>query len=189
MNYRQQLHNLLDLLLPEHQRAVWIAASVARGYNLFIEHGKKLYGLLVLLMVIGLSYLPGFAPVWIIGNAKWWLWVIAGLYVAWSVHFASFLQSGDQYDGLYWGNVQGIRIKGNKGLFPYFMAVLVGTLAYTTQLETTGQTTTWLYLVCAFVQLLPLLMGNMLSEQAKRLGPFFTNITLIITAMFYIAAG
>lgn len=148
----------------------------------------KLWGLLVFVLVMVFGLLDGFGPLWIVtdeGPVRA-LTILSGLYAAWTLVFTGFLQRQDSYN-VSAGNVVE-SVEGNKTIVTYVLAMLVGMSFFVTE-QIIGVPHTAFLAICAFVQLLPLFMGDSFKEQAENLLPFLANVALMVVAVYYLAVG
>lgn len=150
----------------------------------------QLPGLLLFAVSVAMMWLPGFQPLWLLhDDARWFRWIILGLYASWTIWFASFVQRDDVYEDLSWGDTQGIEATGNKSIAMYAIGVMAWWIALISQQWLTGTISWWFMVVTAFLQVVPLFMGDLLQEQARRMGPLLTNVALVATTLVYIVFG
>lgn len=120
-----------------------------------------------------------------------WVRVIFNLaYLAWAIVFIGFVQRIENYEvDSFTLRTQHIPVKGNKVFSVYLLAI--GVLLFTVALEwiTTGYVTYWAFAICAFLQILPLMAGETLEEQAEPLSTLIAGWILLLDAMFLIAVS
>ena len=144
------------------------------------------------LLVFALSWMQGFQPIPFLSTTfdGWLRGIGNGVFLTWTCLFIGFVQRLDNYKvDSFDKSIQGIEAKGNKHWTVYGLGVVVWLVMYGLESWIAHGATTWFFLVCAFLQILPLLLGNSLVEQAKHLAPKFANWTLIVTAMWLISVG
>lgn len=155
---------------------------------------KNLWGILVFVLVFGLSWMNNFAPLWVlradsIESFNLWLrWCLNLFYLAVALHMATFLQSSPTYQNISTLDMsyQGIEHVGNKGPLTYlFAAVLLVVFAGSEKLLT-GVVTGWWFIVLGVLQAFTLFLKDLLHEQAYTLGPKLTNWAFVVLAMFYL---
>lgn len=178
--------NLKDLTDP-----VFLLGYLEQMGREFAKYMFKLWALLVFALALVLSALPGFHPsLWVNSPdpaADRMVQILAILYTAWTFVYTGFLQRGAHYsvtdkrDNI-------IALDSNKNVLTYLCGALVWILFFTAQ-AIIGQPATAFMAFCAFIQLLPLFMGNSFMEQAENLMPLFGNVTLLVLAMYVVVIG
>jgi len=150
----------------------------------------KLWGFLVFVLAIVFGALDGFGPLLFItaenpGSMRA-LTILSGFYACWTILYTGFLQKQDGY------NVQSNDalevVEGNKSILTYGFGVLVWLIFFITE-QIIGEPHTAFLAICAFIQLLPLFMGDSFKEQAENLMPFLANIVILVTSAYTLAIG
>lgn len=183
----QPLHHAFD---PDELKS-FFTVLVARYVRLAMSL-ITMPALYFFVLVWGLSWLQGFRALPYLATSfdVWLRGIFNGVFLTWTFIFIGFAQRLEHYKLDSWDKtIQGIEEKGNKHWTVYALAVFVWLLTYGLERWLTGGATTWFFLVCAFIQILPLLMGNSLVEQARHLAPKIANWILILTALWLIAVG
>lgn len=150
------------------------------------------WAIYALLVIFGLSWMNDFRPLPFLAVTfdTWLRGVFNGVLLAWTVLFVAFLHREEDYEvDTLDSTTQGIAVTGNKHWTMYVLGVTVLLFLFGLERLTTGGSTDWLFLVVAFVHILPLLLGSTLSEQARQIAPKIANWILIATAIWLIAVG
>lgn len=149
----------------------------------------KLWGFLVFVLALVFGAL-GFGPLLFItaenpGSMRA-LTILSGFYACWTILYTGFLQKQDEY------NVQSHDalevVEGNKSILTYGFGVLVWLIFFIAE-QIIGEPHTAFLAICAFIQLLPLFMGDSFKEQAENLMPFWANIVILVTSAYMLAIG
>lgn len=141
------------------------------------------------LVVYLLSYLPkGFKPLPFLSTTweGWLSGVLNGFLIAWTLVFTGFVQRDDEYTGVRADNFHLPAFTGNKVVLMYVVWIMVSGVFYVVEWITSSTATHWLFIVCAFITIIPLFLGKTLQDQAKRIMPLFAQITILVTMMWFI---
>ncbi len=176
--------------------------ATGRGINL-LRQMTKLWGILVFFLAVAFRGLSGFAPaLYANPQSERTLVILTGFYVAFALTYAGFLLRGDRYehpqtssaeevietedDGH--GNIVPKYVIGNKSVWTYVLAMLIWIAFFITE-WLIGQPKTALLALFGFVQVITVAFPDSLEEQGTHLLPFFANIVLLLTAIYYLAIG
>lgn len=150
----------------------------------------KLWGFLVFVLAIVFGALKGFGPLLFVvadnPGALRTLTILSGFYACWTFLYTGFLQKQDRY------NIQSNDalevVEGNKSILTYGFGVLVWLIFFIAE-QIIGEPHTAFLAICAFIQLLPLFMGDSFKEQSENLMPFLANVIVLVTAAYMLAIG
>ncbi len=150
----------------------------------------KLWGFLVFVLAIVFGALKGFGPLLFVvaenPDTVRTLTIISGFYACWTFLYTGFLQKQDRHTVQSHDAVE--TVEGNKSVLSYGFGVVVW-LAFFIAEQIIGEPHTAFLAICAFIQLLPLFMGDSFKEQSENLMPFLANVIILVTAAYTLAIG
>lgn len=157
----------------------------------FLKYMLKLWALLFFVLALVLSVLPSFGPsLWVNSPdpyADRMVQILTILYTAWTFVFTGFLQREANYS-VAKSNGNFTVLDSNKNLLTYLSGALVWLIFYIIQ-AIVGQPATAFMAFCAFIQLLPVFLGDSFREQAENLMPLLGNVTLLVLSMYVVGIG
>lgn len=171
----------MNLMNPRYQGQLFAAQAMSFGRTVL-----KLWGLLVLVIAFVFYWLDGFGPLWVNDDpSKQVLTILSLMYGAWTFVLTGFLQRDDSYSVAI-NDSSTDAVQGNKSMVMYAFAVVVWLAIFVIE-NIIGEPHIAFLAVCAFIQLLPLFMGDSFKEQAENLMPFLANMVLLLASMYLLA--
>jgi len=153
----------------------------------------SMWALYVFILACVLSMFRGFHPIPLLHFAEgtWWRGIMNGLMLTWTVVFIGFVQRQEHYDVNTGSDDQLTNnvADGNKHWSMYMVSLMVSGVMFVLQQIGSGSGTAWFFVVCGFLQIVPLLLGDSLVEQAKHMAPKIANWILLLTAMWQLATA
>jgi hypothetical protein len=178
--------NLHDLIDP-----VFLLGYLAQMGKEFLKYVLKLWALLVFVLALVLSALPGFGPsLWVVSaspQADRLVQILTILYTAWTFIYTGFLQREANYS-VPTKNESVLVVDTNKNVLSYAAGGIVW-LTFISIQAFIGQPATAFMAICAFVQLMPIFLGDSFREQAENLMPLLGNVTLLVLSLYVVGIG